>query len=261
MFFSIITVSYNSEKTIERTIKSVLAQSFHDFEYIIVDGASGDSTLDIIKKYEPLFEDRMKWISEPDKGIYNAMNKGIKLSSGAIIGIVNSDDWLEVDALSVLAGYLQDDSSNFNKILTGEMMFHYEDGTTHLFSTSVEQYEYYSKRFRMGLNHPATFVPRIIYDQIGLFDERFSLYADADFFISCYEQNVGVCFVNKVLSNMSDGGASNKVSKKMLSDGLLTIRKHARSTSQMILLSLKLYILLFLKKIIPMSLVRVYRNR
>ena len=71
-------------------------------------------------------------------------------------------------------------------------MFHYEDGTTHLFSTSVEQYEYYSKRFRMGLNHPATFVPRIIYDQIGLFDERFSLYADADFFISLILKMVNV---------------------------------------------------------------------
>ena len=97
--FSIITICYNSSATIERTIKSVLAQTFTDYEYIIVDGGSKDSTLDIVKKYEPLFDGRMKWKSEPDKGIYDAMNKGISRSSGTIIGIVNSDDWLEADAL------------------------------------------------------------------------------------------------------------------------------------------------------------------
>ena len=93
--FSIITICYNSERTIERTIKSVLAQTFRDYEYIIVDGGSNDSTLDIVRRYEPLFEGRLNWKSEPDKGIYNAMNKGIERSRGNIIGIVNSDDWLE----------------------------------------------------------------------------------------------------------------------------------------------------------------------
>ena len=85
MLFSIITICFNSEKTIERTIKSVLTQTFADYEYIIVDGGSRDSTLDIVKKYEPLFEGRMKWKSESDRGIYDAMNKGIMRSSGTII--------------------------------------------------------------------------------------------------------------------------------------------------------------------------------
>ena len=88
MKFSIITISFNSEKTIERTIKSVLTQTYSDFEYIIVDGASKDGTLDIVKKFEPFFEGRMKWKSEPDKGIYDAMNKGIRMATGDIIGIV-----------------------------------------------------------------------------------------------------------------------------------------------------------------------------
>ena len=94
MKFSIITISFNSGKTIERTLCSVLNQTYYDYEYIIVDGGSKDETLDIIKRYEPMFEGRLKWKSEPDKGIYDAMNKGIMRSSGDIIGIVNSDDWL-----------------------------------------------------------------------------------------------------------------------------------------------------------------------
>ena len=85
--FSIVTVSYNSAKTIERTIKSVLNQTYKNFEYIIVDGASTDVTIDIVKNFEPLFEGRMKWQSEPDKGIYNAMNKGIQRATGTIVGI------------------------------------------------------------------------------------------------------------------------------------------------------------------------------
>ena len=88
MKFSIITISYNSGKTIERTIKSVLAQSYTDFEYIIVDGASKDDTMDIVKRYEPLFEGRMEWVSEPDNGIYDAMNKGIKLAAGKWINFI-----------------------------------------------------------------------------------------------------------------------------------------------------------------------------
>ena len=83
--FSIITICYNSEATVERTIQSVLAQSYNNYEYIVIDGVSTDKTLSIVKKYEPLFEGRMKWISEPDNGIYDAMNKGVIASSGDIL--------------------------------------------------------------------------------------------------------------------------------------------------------------------------------
>lgn len=91
MKISVITVCLNSEKTIERTIKSVLAQTYTNIEYIIIDGKSIDNTVGIIKKYETVIA---KWISEPDKGLYNAMNKGIAMASGDLIGIINSDDTL-----------------------------------------------------------------------------------------------------------------------------------------------------------------------
>lgn len=259
--FSIITICYNSSKTIGRTIKSVLAQSYTDFEYIIVDGASKDNTMDIVKRYEPLFEGRLKWVSEPDKGIYNAMNKGILRSTGDIIGIVNSDDWLEPNALQILADEINQDPSNREKILTGEMLFHYEDGTTQLYPTSYERYEYFAKRYRMGLNHPATFVPRGIYDRIGIFDERFKLYADADFIIRCYEAGIGVHFIHKALSNMADGGASNVRSRRELDDSLLKYKKHCKTKGEYLKYATKAKIMWFLRGFVPEWYVRWYRQQ
>ena len=259
--FSIITICYNSSKTIERTIKSVLAQSYTDFEYIIVDGASKDNTMDIVKRYEPLFEGRMKWVSEPDKGIYDAMNKGIRMAQGTIVGIVNSDDWLEPNALQILADEINQDPSNREKILTGEVVFHYEDGSTQLYPTTYERYEYFAKRYRMGLNHPATFVPRSIYDRIGVFDERFKLYADADFIIRCYEAGVGVHFIHKVLSNMADGGASNVRSRRELDDSLLKYKKHCKTKSEYLKYATKARIMWFLRYFVPEWYVRLYRQQ
>ncbi len=92
---SIVTPCLNSEKTIRDTIESVLYQTYKNIEYIIVDGSSTDNTVKIIKEYLPKFHGRMKFVSEKDNGIYNAMNKGIKMSSGNIIGIINSDDYYE----------------------------------------------------------------------------------------------------------------------------------------------------------------------
>ena len=92
MKFSLITVAFNSSKTISDTFQSVLSQTYNNIEYIIVDGNSTDDTLEIIKAYEPKFNGRMRWISEPDKGLYDAMNKGIKMATGDVVGIINSDE-------------------------------------------------------------------------------------------------------------------------------------------------------------------------
>ena len=111
MKISIITVTYNSEKTINDTIQSVLTQSYSNIEYIIIDGKSNDSTLEIIKEYLPLFNGRLKYISEKDSGIYDAMNKGIKLASGDIIGIINSDDFYKSNnVIATVANAFNDNS-------------------------------------------------------------------------------------------------------------------------------------------------------
>ena len=115
---TIITATYNSEATLRDTMDSILRQTWQGYEYIVVDGASTDSTLDIIKEYEPKFEGKMKYISEPDRGIYDAMNKGFAMATGSVIGILNSDDfYTSVDVLQTIAG-------NF---LLGEMDAVYAD--------------------------------------------------------------------------------------------------------------------------------------
>lgn len=105
---SIITVSYNSEDTIERTIKAVLNQSYHNIEYLIIDGKSVDRTFEIASGYKDAFQEKgiqYTIISEQDDGLYDAMNKGISMAHGEIIGIINSDDWFENDAAQIAAAY------------------------------------------------------------------------------------------------------------------------------------------------------------
>ena len=95
MMFSIITPCYNSEKTIERTLQSVQSQTYQNYEYIIIDGGSVDGTLSIVEAYKSKFNGKMRVISEKDDGIYDAMNKGIRMAQGKLLGIVNSDDFYE----------------------------------------------------------------------------------------------------------------------------------------------------------------------
>lgn len=209
--FSIITICFNSEKTIERTIKSVLSQTYKDYEYIIVDGASKDGTLDIVKKYEPLFEGRMKWKSEPDNGIYNAMNKGIQRATGEIIGIVNSDDWLEPNALEIVNQEYCRNNYNKNAIYCGGIIFHTLDGKIRYLRANKQLYIRQSKYYSLsGIRHPATFVPHKIYAKVGLFDERINIAADSDFLLRCIFNKVDSVVFDAFLSNMSDGGASNR---------------------------------------------------
>ena len=213
--FSIITISYNSVKTIERTIQSVLAQICKDYEYIIVDGASKDGTLDVVKKYEPLFEGRMKWISELDTGIYNAMNKGIKRSSGEIIGIVNSDDWLEKDALDVVAKAFADNGEDVDALYCGGISFHRTDGRVKRWDVNLKSFKRQAPLYIMsGIRHPATFVPRQVYDRIGLFNEQMKLSADQDFILRCHFNGVRFIEIPQILSNMSEGGISTEESRR-----------------------------------------------
>ncbi len=215
-FFSIITVSYNSARTIEMTIRSVLEQSYKDYEYIIVDGASTDCTMSIVRQYEPLFGGRMRWVSEPDSGIYNAMNKGVRLAKGSVIGIVNSDDWLEPDALRDVSHCAMSETECDNVLYAGSIVFHYQNGVKQLMMSDRQRFyegiPHHS--YNYGLFHPATFVGRRVYDEVGLFDENFKIEADTDFIYRCYVAHKKFVFLCGVLSNMQDGGASNKIRLK-----------------------------------------------
>ena len=220
-FFSIVTVCYNSEKTIERTIKSILQQEYNDYEYIIVDGSSKDNTLDIIKHYEPLFDGRMKWISELDKGIYDAFNKGIKLSKGQYCWIVNSDDFIEPDALEYLYCVIKNEVTNPETIISAKL--NYIDEKTHKVLYTDYKDAVKAKRCyqfdKMGVTHPATVVSKSVYDKYGLFDDRYKLSGDLAWFHRIYSMDVSIIFKDRVITNMSNAGISGQFSWKRFKIG------------------------------------------
>lgn len=230
-FISIITPCRNSAKTIERTIQSVLRQEFKEYEYVIVDGASTDGTVDIIKKYELLFEGRMHWKSEPDTGIYNGFNKGCKRACGIYTWIVNSDDWIEPDALQVIYDILMKDDSH-EKILVGRMNLVDDEGkrvsTTPTPTQTIIRHAF--KRDTM-VTHPATIVPKSIYEKYGYYDERFRIAADMDWFHRIYTRGASYMCTDAILTNFTLGGASTSsdYKKELLERLLFTRNKYGHS--------------------------------
>ena len=209
--FSIATPCWNSVSTIERTIKSILAQEFKDYEYIIVDGGSTDGTVDIIKRYEPLFEGRMKWKSEPDKGLYDAFNKGVERSSGIYCWNVNSDDYIEPDALKNLAEFIHSNQWEELPVIAGKCNFvsNNSQNIISIMSSDTNNIEKCFKRDHIGVPHPATLVPKDIYNKYGIFDTYYNIIGDLDWFHRVYEAGARFVFIEKVITNMADGGVSN----------------------------------------------------
>ena len=261
VFFSIITVSYNSEKTIERTIKSVLNQSFQSFEYIIVDGASRDETMSIVKTYEEKFMGRMHYVSEPDKGIYDAMNKGIQMAHGEIVGIVNSDDWLDENALEVVYKITRKVIDYKTSVYTGDIRYYYIDGTTQVIHYSQKDLDYYAKRYRLGINHPATFVPLKLYQDYGIFDINIRLQADSDFVDRLYHKGVPFVFIDSVLSNQSDGGASTNSLHQSLRDYKYILRKNEKSKYKRLYYYSIYKLTVMIKKHAPAFLLKMHRGK
>ena len=260
--FSVITICFNSEKTIERTIKSVLDQTNKDYEYIIVDGASSDETLNIVRKYEPLFEGRMKWRSEPDKGIYNAMNKGIQRATGTIIGIVNSDDWLEPNALETINNCFNENNKDVDGVYCGWLNFHYADGDSQIMKTNHDLLLSWSKKYEMaGIRHPATFVPMAVYDKYGVFDESIKIMADTDLILRFLFSGVKFYYPNRVVSNMSDGGVSNAQLMKACKDYSEILKKNNVKGVKFYRLYYLWSLKRFIKAYMPQSIMKTYRKK
>ena len=208
-FFSIITVCWNSGNTIKRTIESVLGQDFQDYEYIIVDGGSTDNTIDIIKAYEPRFKGKLKYKSEPDKGIYDAFNKGIKRATGKNIWLVNSDDYIEAGVLSKLHDLVKDCKEGDEPIISAIMNCISCDGQTlYQVKSSHEKVAAAYRNNTMGTIHPATIVPKRIYDLVGLYDINYKIIGDIDWFKRAYKANMPIIFADFVVTNFMVGGVS-----------------------------------------------------
>lgn len=196
---SIITVVFNGEKYLEETIQSVINQTYSNVEYIIIDGGSSDGTLDIIKKYEERID---YWVSEKDRGIYDAMNKGIKLCSGDIVGLINSDDWYEKDIFKEVINYFY---NNDTDILCGNINYVKEN------KTIVENINsnLYKMNYRMSICHPSVFVKKAIYNKY-LYDTAYSIASDYDFLLKLMVKKYKFSYLNKTIANMRMGGISYK---------------------------------------------------
>lgn len=219
---TVITVCYNSELTIRQTFESVLNQTYKNIEYLVVDGKSTDGTLAIIKEYEPLFEGRMKWVSEPDNGIYDAMNKGIRMASGELIGIINSDDYYEPTAVEDMMSAMTKEPY---QILYG-MMRTVQNGLERRISIGSHLF------LRDGMiGHPACFVTKKLYEDLGAFDTQFISAADYDFMLRMAD-NKEVCFkpVYKLIANFATGGMCS--SSKAYYDLLKVQKKHGIITEK-----------------------------
>ncbi len=201
MLVSIITVCYNSEKTIEQTIQSVLRQTYPHIEYIIIDGKSTDDTMKIVEKYRGEFAGRMKVVSEPDQGIYDAMNKGIRMASGELIGIINSDDYYEADAVETMVRHMPKESY---AVLYGEMRY-LVDGVEE--SVTIVSPHFLERR---SMNHPSCFITRKTYEKYGMYDTQYCCVADYDLFLR-YKEHTEIAFVPvyEIIANMRNGGASS----------------------------------------------------
>lgn len=199
---SIITVSFNAAKTLRSTINSVLSQKDVAWEYIIIDGGSTDGTVDIIKEHS----DRLSyWVSERDSGIYDAMNKGIAQANGELVGIINSDDWYAPGVLKVIYG---EHLKNPGAVIHGDMMLVSENGEN-LYSLTAPDYPSVPGEFKkMTVNHPATFVPRSLYEKHGAFDLLYQLSADYELIIRLLSKGIPFVPLHQVTSYFRLGGQS-----------------------------------------------------
>ncbi len=198
MKISVIIPAFNSAKTIEDSLRSIMSQHWPDLEIIIQDGGSTDDTRSIVAKYPTALSG---WQSGPDNGIYDAMNKGIKRASGEIIAILNSDDvWLPhtLERVALIFSRNPDVGMVAASIevwedLPGGARAVLQSSLLHLFKG-------------MTVQHPATFVRRTVYERIGLFDTRYRIGADYDFVLRCLKANIPWVVLPDILVRMRAGG-------------------------------------------------------
>jgi len=212
MKISIITAVYNNKKTIKDAIESVINQTHNNIEYIIIDGGSDDGTVDIVKSYGEKID---KFISEKDGGIYDALNKGLKIATGDAIGFMHSDD-IYVD--NTIIKKISKEFKNYNLDgIYGNLVYINKNNT----SKTVRYWK--SEKFDKRLlkkgwmpPHPTLFLKKKIYDKYGNFDTTFRIAADYDFILRIFQKNLNIKYLPTVFYKMRMGGASNQSIKNII---------------------------------------------
>lgn len=209
MKISIVTVTYNSSSTLRDTIESVLAQTYQDIEYIIVDGLSKDNTMEIVREYEPRFNGRMRYVSEKDSGLYDAMNKGFKMATGDVIGLINSDDLLaEPTAIKKVMDY-------FNIYKDADAVYADLYYVARNDTSKIIRYWKSGKQrpFRYGWHpaHPTFYVKKEIYQRYDIFNLKYKLAADFELMLRLIEKyKIKIVYLPEPLVRMRLGGATSK---------------------------------------------------
>ncbi|MEA4935062.1 MAG: glycosyltransferase family 2 protein [Paludibacter sp.] len=248
MKVSIITVSYNSAATIRDTFDSVLSQTYRDIEYIVVDGCSSDDTLNIVKEYAIKFNNSMRWVSEPDKGLYDAMNKGIQMATGDIIGFINSDDIYPRDnIISTIVECLLNNPEI--ESVYGDVKFVSAENSDKIVRY-VRAKHFHPYRFRFGFMppHPSFFTYHHIYKELGLFHENYIIAADYELLCRyLYKNNLRSKYLPLEIVRMKMGGKSTASLKSnyILNKEIVRACKENGIYTNMFLLSFKYIIKIF----------------
>ncbi|MFI3283246.1 MAG: glycosyltransferase family 2 protein, partial [Rikenellaceae bacterium] len=205
MKISIITSCFNRESTIREAIESVLMQDYADIEYIVVDGASKDNSLSIISEYKNKIS---KIISEPDHGMYEAINKGMRAATGDMIGLVHSDDFLySNNTVSKIVEHIESHNAD---ILYGDGLFVDCNNTSKIVRNWISG-KYKKRNFRNGWLplHPTVYISKECFDTMGLYNENFKIAADTDLLVRyMYEGDYNVTYLNDYIVKMRMGGLS-----------------------------------------------------
>ena len=181
MKLSIITINRNNASGLENTLKRMATQTFKEFEYVVVDGASSDGSIEIIKQYEHCFA-HLKWVSEPDIGIYNAMNKGLRMASGDYIQILNSGDCLAAENVTERMLAALEESGN-PSILYGNMIKCFTDGNRLIDKSFARQEITLLGMYTGTLNHNPAYIRRDLFDKFGYYDEGLKIVSDWKWFL------------------------------------------------------------------------------
>lgn len=212
MILSIITINRNNVAGLEKTMLSVVSQTFKEFEYIVVDGASTDGSVEVIKKLEPEFGDRLKWVSKSDKGIYNAMNKGIRMASGEYIQILNSADCLASD--DVMERMLAElEKQGCPSILYGNMVKCFPNGQKMVDKCFAGQEITMLGMFTGTLNHDPAFIRRDLFEKYGYYDESLKIVSDWKWYMQAIilgEEKPKYADINMTLFDMTGISETNK---------------------------------------------------
>ena len=208
MKVSIITVCRNSAKTLPTAIESVLVQRDVELEYIVVDGASTDGTTDLLKEYELKFNGCMRWISEPDKGMYDAINKGIQMATGDVVGILNADDILE--SPDTLAHVAEAFTSEVDAVYA-DIRFVRDDLNTTVRYYSAKHWKPWMLQWGKMPPHPSVYIRRELFDRYGVYKLGYDIAADYELLIRYLRMaKLNTRYLNECLVRMRMGGKSTR---------------------------------------------------